>query len=54
MVSVEITYSYPSRNSKCDNYYYNRPSRILKRAVFRPLYFTFLKLLAGKFSSTEI
>ena len=54
MVSVEIIHSHPSWSSKCDNHYYNRPSKILKCAGFLPLYLTSLQLLTGDLFSVEI
>ena len=54
MVFIEITHFHPSRNSGYDNYYRNRPFKILKYIMIYPLYLAFLKLLTGGFSPMEI
>ena len=54
MISVGTIYSYSFRSSECDNYYHNKPFKILKYIVLWPLGFTSSKLLISSFSSVEI
>ena len=54
MISIGTTHSYFSQNNKFNNYHYNRPFKILKYIVLRPLYFASLKLLTSGFPSVEM
>ena len=49
MISVETIHFHPFRSSEYNNYYYNRPSKILKCAGFLSLYLTSPILLTDGF-----
>ena len=54
MVFVGTIHSHPSQSSKCDNYYYNKLSKIIKYTIVYPLYSTSLKLLTSGSPPIEV